>query len=445
MKLDSWLSSNAKTLPDHPALIDGEITVSYFELEHRSAQLAFWLADLGVEDGDRVAVIVEPGIYYIYLIHALIGLGAQLVPLDPRLPEAEIETRLAAIKPRLTICSPMEIDDTQPKLSLKQEIELEAVHCLIYTSGTSGLPKPIELTHGNHLWSARDSASRLGMTRTDRWLLCLPLFHISGLSIVMRSLIYGTTVVITPGFDTEEIERAIKEHDITHISLVSTMLGRLMALPQAAGLDRLKVVLLGGGPLPPKLIEEAVDRGIPVAPTYGLTECASQVATLAPGQEEKESNSVGPPLSHTQVRIDEAGRILIQGPTVAPSEIAADGWLHTGDLGQIDDAGHLHVFGRADSVIVTGGENVAPEEIEGVMITHPDVCDVTVFGREDPEWQQAVTANVVLHDRSLASETTAQTLKEFCRQQLPGYKVPRTIEFVDSIPSSDEGKFKRQL
>ncbi len=445
MKLAGWLSNNAKTLPDHPALIEAEKTVSYSELERRSAQLAFRLSDLGVEDGDRVAVIIEPGVYYISLIHALMGLGAQLVPLDPRLPEAEIETRLAAIQPRLTVSSPMEIDDTQPKLSLQQEIELDSVHCLIYTSGTSGSPKPVELTHGNHLWSARDSASRLGMTKADRWLLCLPLFHISGLSIVMRSLIYGTTVVITPGFDAEEIGRAIKEHGVTHISLVPTMLRRLMALPGAAGLDRLKVVLLGGGPLPPSLLEEAIDRGIPVAPTYGLTESASQVATLAPGHEEMESYSVGPPLLHTQVRIDEAGRILVRGPTVAPSEMEQDGWLHTNDLGQIDDTGHLRVFGRADNVIVTGGENVAPEEVEGVMIAHPDISDVAVFGREDPEWQQAVTANVVLHDRSLTSETTVRTLKDFCREQLPGYKVPRIIEFVDSLPSSDERKLKRQL
>ncbi len=440
MKLDSWLSKNATTLPDHPALIEGGSSVSYSELESRSAQLAYRLSDLGVEDGDRVTVIVEPSIDCISLIHALMGLGAQLVPLDPRLPEAEIETRLTAIRPRLTIRSPVEIDDKQPKLSHKQEIELESVHCLIYTSGTSGSPKPVELTYDNHLWSAHGSASRLGVTKEDRWLLCLPLFHISGLSIVMRSLIYGTTVVITPGFDTGEIERAIKEHGVTHISLVPTMLRRLMALPGAAGLDALKVVLLGGGPLPSRLLEEAVGRGIPVTPTYGLTESASQVATLAPGQEDKESNSVGPPLSHTQVRIDEAGRILIQGPTVAPSEVGADGWLHTSDLGQIDDTGHLHVFGRADNVIVTGGENVAPEEVEGVMIAHPDISDVAVFGREDPEWQQAVTANVVLHDRSLAGETTVQTLKDFCRQQLPSYKVPRTIEFVDSLPSSNDGK-----
>ena len=196
--------------------------------------------------------------------------------------------------------------------------------------------------------------------------------------------------------------------------------------------------------MPPRLLADAVGRGIPVAPTYGLTESASQVATLAPKQAAKDPCSVGPPLMHTQVRIDEAGTILVRGPTVAPSGVGVDGWLRTGDLGRIDDAGHLHVLGRADSVIVTGGENVAPEEVEGVMISHPDVDDVAIVGREDPEWQQAVTAKVVLRDGACVGDETARALRDFCKEQMPGFKVPREIEFVDALPRNVQGKLKRQ-
>ena len=450
MELNSWLSRNAASLPEHPALIEGDKTVSCTDLERRSTELAHRLSDLGVEEGDWVVVVAEPGSDYIYLIHALIGLGAQLVPLDPRLKEAEIETCLTAIQPRLTVRDPMELQasgkahETQDQFSLRQTIELDSVHCLIHTSGSVGVPKPVELTYGNHLFSALGSASRLGVGRDDRWLLCLPLFHVSGLAIVMRSLIHGTTIVVSPRVDAGEIGRAIEEHRVTHISLVPTMLRRLMALPGAAGLDRLRVVLLGGGPMPPRLLEDAVERGIPVAPTYGLTESASQVATLAPKQAAKGPCSVGPPLMHTQVRIDGAGTILVRGPTVAPSEVGVDGWLRTGDLGRIDDAGYLHVLGRADSVIVTGGENVAPEEVEGVMIAHSDVDDVAVVGREDPEWQRAVIAKVVLRDGARAGEKTAQALRDFCRERMPGFKVPRRVEFVDVLPRSAQGKLKRQ-
>lgn len=443
MRLESWLSKNATTLSDRTALIEADKKVSHADLNRQATNYAGRLAQVGVASGDRVAVIAEPSCEYIYLIQALIGLGAQLVPLDPRLPEDEIEAHLAALKPRLTITDPKGLDEADAKASLNQKIDLDAVHCVIHTSGTGGEPKAVELTYGNHYHSALGSADRLGASQDDRWLLCLPLFHISGLAIVMRGLIYGATVVVMPRFDPVQMLRTIDKFGVTHISLVPTMLLRLMKEPNAAVLNRLKVVLLGGGPLPPNLLKQATGFGIPIAPTYGLTECASQVATLAPAQATEDQSSVGQPLKGTEVRVDGDGVILVRGPTVAPSSAGADGWLRTGDIGRIEN-GRLHVLGRADSVIVSGGENVMPEEVERTMAMHPDVEDVAVYGRDDPEWQQAATAKVVLREGAQADSATVEALREFCKQRLPGFKVPSRIHFVDQLPRNTQGKLNRR-
>ena len=174
------------------------------------------------------------------------------------------------------------------------------------------------------------------------------------------------------------------------------MLARL--LDAGAPLERLRCALIGGGPLPPALLERALDAGVPVAPTYGLTECASQVATMSPGEARERPGSAGPPILTTELRIDDDGVICVRGPSVAPGEVGEDGWLHTSDLGRLDEEGYLYVLGRADDTIVTGGKNVAPAEVEQALLEHPAVADAAVHGREDPEWQEAVVATVVLVD-----------------------------------------------
>ncbi len=225
---------------------------------------------------------------------------------------------------------------------------------MIHTSGTTSAPRPVELTYGNFLWSALGSAVALGVDPKERWLCALPLSHVGGLSILVRSAIYATTAVVHERFDTQRALGALLDEDITLVSLVSTTLARLLD----AGLRNppsLRFALTGGGPVPDALVERAHEAGVPVSPTYGLTEACSQVTTN------------GPPLFCTRVLIDENGEILVAGPTVARSALAADGRLHTGDLGYIDEHGALHVSGRASDTIVSGGENVAPSEVEAVL------------------------------------------------------------------------------
>ncbi len=336
----------------------------------------------------------------------------------------------------------LEADDhltmTEADLPLLGEHDLDAIHCRILTSGTSGPPRAIGLTYGNHLWSAVGSAFNLGVDPQDRWLCCLPLYHVAGLEIVMRSVIYGTGAIVHDGFDLDRVEDSLERQGVTLISLVTTQLSRL--LEAGVDLSGPRAILVGGGPVPLEVLEEAVARGASVVQTYGLTEAASQVTTLSPQDARRKLGSAGRPLLTTHLRIQD-GEILVQGPMVAPGCADEDGWLHTGDLGRIDDEGFLYVEDRLGDVIVSGGENVLPTEVEEVLLRHPDVADAAAVGRADPEWQQAVAAVVVLRDGAAVG---ADELRRHCAESLASYKVPKRFEFVSELPRTASGKLLRR-
>jgi o-succinylbenzoate---CoA ligase len=264
------------------------------------------------------------------------------------------------------------------------------------------------------------------------------LHHVSGLSILMRSVIYGTGVVVHDRFEVDRVAGSLHDDGVTLLSLVPTMLVRL--LEAEVDLSGPRAILLGGGPVPVEVIEEAAGRGAKVVQTYGLTEAASQVTTLEPQEAPRKLGSAGRPLLTTHLRIQD-GEILVQGPTVAPGCADEDDWLHTGDLGRIDDEGFLYVEDRIDDLIVTGGENVVPSEVEEALLTHPEVREAAAVARADPRWQQAVTAVVVLRDGSRAS---ADELRRHCAGTLAGHKVPRRVEFAPELPRTASGKLLRR-
>jgi O-succinylbenzoic acid--CoA ligase len=261
---------------------------------------------------------------------------------------------------------------------------------------------------------------------------------VAGLSIVMRSVIYGTGMVIHDGFDVDRVAESLEGDGVTLISVVATQLTRLLE----AGVDLLplRAVLVGGGPVPRDVLEEAIGRGATVVQTYGMTETASQVTTLAPSDYRRKLGSAGRPLLTTHLRIED-GEILVQGPTVAPGAANEDGWLHTGDLGRIDHEGFLYVTDRLGDVIVTGGENVIPAEVEEVLRDHPDVVDAAAVGRTDPEWQEAVVAVVVARE---GAHPDAEELRRHCGERLAAFKVPKRFEFAAELPRTASGKLLRR-
>ena len=438
MRLDNWLAQRAQTCPDRSAVIADGLELTYAELECEATSAARRLAARGARRGATVALCLDPGLEYVVLLHALMKLGCVAYPINTWLSEREIDAEIASAEPALTVARGSDLTLTEADMPLLGEHDLDELHCRIVTSGTSGEPRPIGLTYGNHLWSAVGSAFNLGVEPTDRWLCCLPLFHVSGLSIVMRSVIYGTTAVIHDGFDVDRIGASLEGDGVTVISVVATQLVRLLE----AGIDLLplRAVLVGGGPVPEEVLEEGLARGATVVQTYGLTETASQVTTLSPTDARRKLGSAGRPLLTTHLRIS-GGEILVQGPTVAPGCADEVGWLHTGDLGRIDEDGFLYVTGRLGDVIVTGGENVLPTEVEEVLLRHPDVADAAAVGRADSEWQEAVTAVVVLRDDA---EVTADDLRRHCQTELAGFKVPKRIEFATELPRTSSGKLIRR-
>ena len=438
MNLDNWLAQRSQTCPDRPALISAGQELTYAELEVDAGRVARRLASRGVRREATVALDLPPGPDFVVLLHALMKLGAVAYPLNPRLPVAVRAAELGRADPILVVARPEDLSETEADLPLLGEHDLEAIQCRILTSGTSGRPRPVGLTYGNHLWSAVGSAFNIGMEPSDRWLSCLPLHHVAGLSIVLRSVIYGTTAVVHDGFDPGRIAESLEGDGVTLISVVATQLRRLLE----AGVDLLplRAVLVGGGPVPDDVLEEAIGRGATVVQTYGMTETASQVTTLAPEDATRKLGSAGRPLLTTHLRIED-GEILVQGPTVAPGCADVDGWLHTGDLGHIDEEGFLYVTDRLGDVIVSGGENVMPAEVEEVLLRHPAVADAAAVGRADAEWQEAVEAVIVLRE---GADASADELRRHCSQALAGFKVPKRFEFARELPRTPSGKLLRR-
>ncbi|HKG40008.1 MAG TPA: o-succinylbenzoate--CoA ligase [Conexibacter sp.] len=434
MDLDPWLPRAAAQRPDHPALIDvhGDVT-TYAELHVQALDAAAVLQAQGIEGGDRVALQLPPGTPFLAALHATLMLGAAVVPIDLRLKAEERAKRTHGAK--VTVTEPLQRTG-EPDADTNDRLDPTAPATVVHTSGTTADPKPVALTIGNWTWNALGSALALGLDPHDRWLCALPLSHVGGLAILIRSAIYGTTVVLHERFDTEAALTAIERDRVTLVSLVPTTLERLLDAGLKAP-NPLRVALIGGGPLAPVLAAQAQEAGIPVAQTYGMTEACSQVATSLPGEPE----TAGRPLTGQRVEIAEDGEILVAGPTVAPGTADPDGWLHTGDCGALDEHGRLTITGRKADTIVSGGENVSPAEVEAALLEHPAVADAGVHGRPDPEWGEAVVATVVLHD---GSQAEAEELRAHVASQLARYKVPKEISFAAALPRTPSGKLLRR-
>jgi O-succinylbenzoic acid--CoA ligase len=413
MLVEAWLLRSARAHPSREA-VNG---LTYAQLLARARAGATALRAQGAHEGDLVGIALEPSAEFVVALHAIWGVGGVAVPVDSRLGDEE--------RAHVERCCRLVVDAPLPDGggggAIVDVHDLRAPAAIIHTSGSTAAPKPIELTFGNWLWSALGSAVALGLDRDEHWVCPLPLSHVGGLSIVVRSAIYGTTVRVLPRFDVDEALAELKT--ATLVSLVPTTLSRLLDAGWRHPVH-LRTVLLGGAAIAPALLERAAEAGVPVTPTYGMTEACSQIATA------------GVPLFCTRVTIAPDGEIVVRGPTVSPGVGAA---LHTGDLGELDDHGHLHITGRKADTIITGGENVAPTEVEAVLAEHPAVVEAAVHGRPDPQWGEAVVATVVL-----GREATEDELRAFVAQRLAGFKVPKAIAFTDALPRTSSGKLLRR-
>lgn len=414
MEVEAWLDRAARERPEHPAVN----TLTYARLDAAASRAAGAL-----RPGQRVGIALPPGEEFAVALHACWRAGAIAVPVDLRLTPSE--------RPATDVVLDALPDGPAPATP-RTRFDLADTAAILFTSGTTKAPRPVHLTFGHFLWSAIGSSVAIGHVPEERWLCTLPVSHVGGLSIIVRSAIAATTALVHERFDTERVLAALRDDGVTLISVVATTLSRLLD----AGLadpPALRCALAGGGPVPPALVRRARGAGVPVAQTYGMTEACSQITTQTPGDLEDDA---GPPLFCTSVRVAADGEIHVSGPT-----IAADGVeLATGDLGRLDADGRLTVTGRKADTIVSGGENVAPQEVEAVLAEHPAVAEAGVFGRPHPAWGEAVVAAVVLREGAAAGEAE---LRAHCAARLAGFKVPKEIAFVTALPRTRSGKLRR--
>jgi O-succinylbenzoic acid--CoA ligase len=457
--------------------------MSFFELDQEVDRWAARLSAAGVRPDQHIGLLLPNRPETIFLIYALARLGAVLIPFNLRLSARELawqadqaDCRLilhdqasAAMPARLEPGAARWLDIDMPgDLKGSALIETtpeswapERVQAIVFTSGTTGQPKGVQLTFGNHFWSATASALRLGVLPEDSWLLNLPLYHVGGLAIVFRSCLYGTAVVLQQGFDPQATLQAILVEGVSVVSLVPTMLYRLLELPHAGEiLARLRYLLLGGAGAQPTLLKKALAAAIPLAVTYGMTETASQIATAAPELSARKPGSAGKPLLFCRLRIvndlgqdlppGETGQILVNGPTVMPGYYRQDRrpansiqteWFATGDLGYLDTDGDLWVVQRRVDLIISGGENIYPVQVEQTLLEHPAVAQACVVGYDDIEWGQQVGALVSLCP---GASVDVEELLAFCRQRLAAYKTPRRLRIVAQVPQGETGKLLRK-
>ena len=466
--MSRWLAAAVRRTPGAVALECGAERMTYRELEARVAITAGRLAEVGVGGNDRVTLRTPADLDTIVLFHALWRLGACAVPLNLRLSAAEAAAQRDRVAPRLhleeaapwtaaggpghSLPGAVAVTGTEP------EGDPQRPAAILFTSGTSGVPKPAVLTAANLDASARASRACLVTGPDDRWLCCLPLFHVGGLSILVRAACDGAAVIVQRGFDSGAVSRAIDEARVTRVSLVPTTLKRLLdARDDRPPPETLRLVLLGGAAASPKLLRRAAAAGFPVRASYGLTETASQIATAGAG--DPADGAVGRALPGSEVRIADPGggpvapgaegEIQVRGPTVfqgylgdepATARAFAGGWFRTGDIGRIEADGRLRVLDRRSDLIVSGGENVYPAEVEAALLTHPGVSEVAVWRRPDDDLGHRVVAWVV-PDGSAAP--SPESLRRHCEATLAGYKKPREFCLVAELPRNAMGKVVR--
>ncbi len=462
------------TLPDAPglglpegaentALVFGDRRWSWTELD---AEVEAWCARLrvlGVTAGSRFAVLSANRPEFVFLIHAAWRMGAVIVPLNARLSAAELAPLVAKARAVCVIAEEALAERVQGAVVLERigegadlEVEADAISdtqdaAWLFTSGTTGTPKAARLTRGNFIASAEASARNLGGGSEAPWLLCMPLFHVGGLAMVLRALLSRSTLVLHRRFDTDAVLQSLRMEKVAFLSVVPTQLRWLL---DVAGDERapssLRAVLVGGGPSGPELLSRARAQGWPVLQTYGLTEACSQVTTERLGHTDTDGSTAGLPLDCTRVRISGEREILLQGPTLTPGYadapeanadlFTADGWLRTGDLGELDERGRLRVLSRRVDLIISGGENVYPAEIEAVLATHPHVADCAVVPFADALWGEVPLALVTMRD---AHSSPPEALTAWCRTRLAGFKVPRRFLAVKEVPRNATGKLDR--
>ena len=452
--------------PEAVALKWNGCTLAYRELDRAATRWADRLRAAGIAPGSVVALSAPPGPEAAAALFGAWRGGYAAAPLHERLAEPEIDHAARLLRPACLVDAggvlhpvPSSAPSGADNAPGRDAAFRRGVCVFLLTSGSSGSPRAVGIAPDAFAASAAGARRRLDLRPDDCWGLCLSLGHVGGLALLLRAAAIGCAVRCWSSFDAESVASAVAGGDVTHLSLVPVMLRRVLdALGGRAPSRRLRCVLVGGAAASPDLVERAVNAGLPAAPTWGMTETTSQVATATPELARQTPGSAGPPLPGVEVKVVDAGAdvggvLAVRGPTLAsvvartpeagpePLPVDDDGWFRTADLGRVDGAGRVWIEGRADAAIVTGGLNVAPREVEKVIESMPGVAEAVVFGTPDEEWGEVVAA-VVEADPSVVKP---EGVHSHCRARLSRGRRPTRIQVVDSLPRTHTGKTLRRV
>lgn len=496
LTLAELLASRAEFTPEHEAFVDGGLRLTFREADHRAGVLAEQLRKHGVKRGDRVIILAKNGEFLATSFFALSRLGAIVVVANWRLPANDLGY-IARDSGSTAILADDEFANTARVLADQVDDLALRVVCgaacdgelgyqdlvatdietlpqcvgegdddavIMYTSGTTGRPKGAVLTNANMFWSAQGMATTISWEGTHRFLLVAPMFHIGGLAPLVCNVLRGTTTIFLRDFDPAAVWATISAERVTTLMTVPLMLGALLKVASVTTVDTSSLVAItcGGAMVPTHLIEACAALGVPVQVVYGITEFAGSLTFWTPAMGLDHLHTQGKPVFGARIAVvetdsgrpldvGEPGELLAcgpqrfdrywQNPDATSAAITDDGWYRTGDIALIDEQGFLHLVDRAKDVIISGGENIYPAEIENALITHPAIAEVVVTGRHDDTWGEIPIAHVVLHADAEANEAE---LLDYARERLAGYKRPKAIEFIDAVPKNSVGKVLRR-
>lgn len=457
--MNYWLKDQAELNKDKLAIVTDEHTLTYEKLYERSYQLAKHIASLRLT---RVGLYIQNDIESVILVHACWLANVEVAMINTRLTHQEMINQLNSINIKTIIHTlPIALEgfELHSLQSLKQLIpqdistmhfKLENIASIMFTSGTTGPQKAVPQTFSNHLASARGCKQSLGFNQNTIWLSVLPIYHISGLSVILRAVIEGFTVRLVQKFNTDKMLHIIKEEHATHISLVPQTLKWLMdeGLKQPFSIEK---ILLGGAKLSSHLIEQALENQLPIYNSFGMTETCSQFLTASPEMLAQRYDTVGKPSNNVEVKIKNPnqsghGELLIKGQNVMNgylypenlNDTFEDGFFKTGDIAEIDDDGFVMVYDRRKDLIISGGENIYPYQIESVAKRYGDISDAVCIGVSDDTWGQ-----VPILYYTGSNDIDPHELLNYFQENLAKYKVPKAFYHVDTLPYTSTGKLQR--
>ncbi|WP_369250507.1 o-succinylbenzoate--CoA ligase [Streptomyces sp. R41] len=482
--LGSWPARRARKTPHRTALIHGDSRVGYGELYLRTTRLAHALRALGIRRGDRIAYLGPNHPSYLETLFASGVLGAVFVPLNPRLAGPEIAYQLGDSGAKALVYAPtsaglvaglpgntdvrtfVEVGARYEELiadasdePIDQPVTADDTCIIMYTSGTTGRPKGAMLTHGNLIWNAFNVLVDQDVTADEVALVSAPLFHTAGLNMLtLPVLLKGGTCVLVEAFDPAASFDLIARHRITFMFGVPTMFDQMARQPDWADADlsSLRMLSCGGSPVPTPLIETYQARGLTFLQGYGMTEASPGVLFLDAEHAVSKAGSAGVPHFFSDVRVvrpdftpvdlGETGEVVVRGPHVMPgywglpdetAAVFADGWFRSGDAARIDEDGYVFIVDRIKDMIISGGENIYPAEIEDLLLAHPDIVECAVIGVADDKWGEVPRAVVVARE---GVDLDPDAVLASLAGRLAKYKIPKSVVVADELPRTASGK-----